>query len=100
MHTNIKLGKLRIILVLRHAWEPGSDRITENYTAYQFRKEWKLGIWAKQNLVVGPVRKSKSQTDTIKNTFAKNNLRTSYMFGINLIICTAWIEISPPTFGN
>jgi hypothetical protein len=96
----MKLGKLRITGVLRHAWEPGSECITENYTAYQFRKEWKLGIWIKRHQVVGPVCKSKSQTDTIKNTFAKNNLRTLYMFGINLIVCTAWIEISPPTFGN
>jgi hypothetical protein len=100
MISKIKIGGFRASFVLRHRWEEGSDSMIENYEANEIRKNWQLGVWAKKYEVVGRVRGGKDRSQTIKETFNKNNHVNNYMIGLNLIVCKAWVSFTfKPTFG-
>jgi hypothetical protein len=80
MIATIKIGRLKINLVLRHRFE------TRNRLDMTFRR-WELGLWFRKNLVVG--------SHEFKNPSRwSNNLVGSYMFGVELLICKAWLEVN------
>ena len=77
--------------VLRHRWEDG------DYTDYEIRQlksTLKLGMWVKTYEAVG------KRKGTPKEVFNKDNHARVYMIGIDLIVCSVWMDISKPTFGN
>jgi hypothetical protein len=77
--------------VLRHRWEDG------DYTDYELRQlksTLKLGMWVKTYQAVG------KKTGTPKEVFSKDNHVRVYMIGLDLIVCSVWMNISRPTFGS
>jgi hypothetical protein len=51
-------------------------------------------MWAKTYEAVG------KRKGTPKEVFNKNNHVRVYMIGLNLIVCSVWMDISRPTFGG
>lgn len=81
-HINIKTHQFTF--VFRHRFEKYDDKIDQLKSNMDWRG-WELGIWFRRTKIVG------------KKNFSKpkewgNNLVPSYMFGIKLLICKAWIE--------
>jgi uncharacterized membrane protein len=77
--------------VLRHRWEDG------DYTDYELRQlksTFKLGIWVKTYQAVG------KRKGTSKEVFNKDNHVRVYMIGLDLIVCSVWMDFSRPTFGS
>jgi len=91
MVKNIKILNTRMTFVLRHRWE--KDKGLTNYTVWEMRKRFKLGMWFERQKIVGPVRKGKDRNETVGNTFNDSNLVNQYMIGLNLIVCKAWMTI-------
>lgn len=84
MVSSIKIGNFTIKGVFRHQWDNlESDRI---YHRIEWRRK-EIGIFFEKNLCVGTGKKGKKMFD-------KNNLRPSYMVGINFIWVKMWFEIS------
>lgn len=76
----------RIDFVFRHMFEKRDQEKSAYYKIYMW-KEKRLGLWYKTFQTVskpknGPVKIGKDGT-----------MSTSYMFGIDLIICKFWIDI-------
>lgn len=87
MTKKIDILGYNIRFVFRHRFEKSSDEIRrwDNYTMW---KEKRLGVWYKTYQVVskpkdGPAKLGKGGTHS-----------TSHMFGIDLIICKFWFDIS------
>jgi hypothetical protein len=101
MIARTRIGSFKATWVLRHRWEDGSDSILENYDAYNIRRKWSLGIWAKRSRAVGPRRAGKNNSDTVKKTFGSANLVNCYMIGLNLIVAKVWVDFKfSPTLGS
>ena len=101
MIARTRIGRFKATWVLRHRWEKGSDDILENYDAYDIRRKWSLGIWAKRSRVVGRKRVGKDNADSIKKTFGEGNIVNCYMIGLNLIVAMVWVDFSlRPTLGS
>jgi hypothetical protein len=96
MIRKTKLGPIRATWVLRHRWESGAKDgvLGRNYEAYKLRSEFRLGIWAKRDKVVGPVKRNDEGKTLVSKTFGPSNLVNTYMIGLNLIVCKMWVEIS------
>jgi hypothetical protein len=77
----LKIGKLNVIFVFRHRWEKGGDPYKDFKTATMFR-EWELGLWFKKNKMIGIKGFTKPNT----------HLVNTYMLGINLLVCKAWVD--------
>ena len=93
-----KIGPARFTWVLRHRWE--KDKGPTNYTVWEMRKRYKLGLWYEKSKVVGPVRKGKHKDETVKNTFIQSNHVNNYTIGLDLIVCKTWISFTfKPTLG-
>ena len=77
----IEIGRWNITFVFRHKWEK-FDEVIEIFRHKMDRREWKLGLWFKQSKILG------------KKGFTKHNhhLVNSYMVGIDLLVCEAWID--------
>jgi hypothetical protein len=79
-----KIGKLNFTFVFRHRFEkPNKDSLLEDFTLW---REWELGFWFRRMKIVG------------KKNFHNpkewgNNLVHSYMLGINLLLCKAWLTL-------
>jgi hypothetical protein len=72
--------------VFRHRWESRS----EAWEALRMRSNYELGIWLKTYRAVGKAR------GPIAFVFSDKNSVRGYMFGVNLIVCKFWIDISGP----
>jgi len=72
--------------VLRHRWD--------DYELRQLKSTLKLGMWVKTYEAVG------KRKGTPKEVFNKDNHVRVYMIGLDLIVCSVWMDISKPTFGN
>jgi hypothetical protein len=95
---NFKIGPARFIWVLRHRWE--KDKGLTNYVVWDMRRRFKLGLWYERNEVVGLVKKGKSKSETVNNTFTKSNHVNRYTIGLDLIVCKTWISFTfKPTLG-
>lgn len=92
MTFKIKIGPFRSNFVLRHRWE--KDRSISNYTVWDMRRRFKLGIWFERSKAVGPIRKGINREETVNRTFTKSNYVNTYMFGMDLIVCKCWIDFS------
>lgn len=80
------MGKINFTFVFRHRFE------RHDISAHQFRSDmvwrnWELGLWYKRSKMVG-------QKNFNHPSKWKNNLVRSYMIGINLLICKAWVEFN------
>lgn len=91
MTKSIQIFNMGLLFVLRHRWE--KDKGLTNYTVWEMRKRFKLGMWFERSKVVGPVKKGKNRNETVGNTFTESNLVNRYMIGLNLIVCKAWMTI-------
>ena len=83
LKTHNKL--FRATFVLRHRWERKTS-----WEKLKFRNNFKLGIWLRTYKAVGEAK------GPIKFIFSAENLVKGYMFGIDLIFCTFWIDITSP----
>lgn len=92
MVGKINIGKFNSTWILRHRWEVDAKDITRNYEGNQFRKNWQLGIFAKRYEAVGSNKRGKNYKDTIDKTFTKSNHVNCYVVGLNLIVCTVWVD--------
>lgn len=88
MIKKFKNNWFKIRLVFRHRWEKGG---IDNYTAFKMKSNFELGLWLKTYKAVGDVK------GTLKFIFSDENSVRGYMFGINLIVCKLWVDISGPT---
>lgn len=81
----INIGGTEFTFVFRHRFEKARSEAEDFDNHFQWH-DWKLGLWFKRNKVVG-----------IKNFYKpdqwRKNLANQYMFGINLLICKAWLAI-------
>jgi hypothetical protein len=103
MIAKTRVGRFRASWVLRHRWEKGAKDgiLGDNYEGHKLRTNWQLGIWAKRDKVIGPVKRKKDGTSDINKTFGGNNLVNNYMIGLNLIICKVWVDFTfNATFGR
>jgi hypothetical protein len=80
----INIGKLNITLVFRHRFEKPDEVIGKFRYNHEFR-EWELGLWFRKAKMVA----KKEFRDPNK---WKNYLVNSYMIGINLLLCKAWVD--------
>ena len=86
--------------VLRHRWEDGDYtefKLNMKEAAYELRQlknTFKLGMWVKTYEAVG------KRKGTPKEVFNKNNHVRVYMIGLDLIVCSVWMDFSRPTFGS
>ena len=77
----LKIGKLNISFVFRHRFEKPDD-IFENFRHNTEFREWELGFWFRKRKMLG-----------VKGfTKPNHHLVNSYIVGINLLICKAWVE--------
>lgn len=72
-------------LVLRHRWERKLS-----WEKQKFKTNFELGVWLKTYKAVGNAK------GPIKFVFSANNSVRGYMFGVNLIVCKFWIDITSP----
>lgn len=79
MYKRFKIGKLNTIVVFRYKWDDPDSLWTE------FR-DYELGLFFRRDKIVG-------RKDFVNPKNWKNNLVYSYMFGIKLLICKAWITV-------
>jgi hypothetical protein len=103
MIAKTKIGPFRATWVLRHRWEKGSKDgiLGSNYEGYRLRNEFKLGIWAKRNKVVGAVKRKSGNKADVAKTFSGDNLVNNYMIGLDLIVCKVWVDFTfKSTLGN
>jgi hypothetical protein len=83
MVKSIKIGNLTIKGVFRHQWEEPNEHRWE-------KREWKrkeIGIFFQKHLCVGTDKKGKEM-------FSCDNLKPSYMVGVQFIWFKMWIEVS------
>jgi|GEM_PF-2328331 len=101
MIAKTRIGSFKANWVLRHRWEPGAkEGMISNYEGSQIRTNWQLGIWAKRDKIVGAVKRGKNKSETVNQTFGKDNLVNDYTIGLNLIVCKVWVNFSfSPTLG-
>ena len=87
MIKSIKTKWFNMTFVLRHRWENNGD--IYNYTAWNFRKEYELGIWVKQYLAL-----EKPNGEWVnRNISDPGNHLKGYTIGLNLIVCKMWVDI-------
>jgi hypothetical protein len=98
MVKNIKIGCFRCSFVLRHIWEGDSDDVfCSNYLVYEMKQKKSLGIWFKNDKIVGPAIKNGSP----KETFQADNLINNYMLGFDLIVFKFWFDFTfKPSLGT
>lgn len=72
--------------VFRHRWESRS----EAWEALRMGGNYELGIWLRTYRAVGNAR------GPLSFVFSDKNSVRGYMFGVNLIVCKFWIDISGP----
>lgn len=95
---NFKIGPARFTWVLRHRWE--KDKGLTNYTVWDMRKRYRLGLEYERSKVVGPVQKGKDKNQTVSKTFTQSNHVNRYTIGLDLIVCKTWISFTfKPTLG-
>ena len=82
MLSRIQIGKCTLTGVLRYRWESRTNDLRD----YGMWKEWSLSIWFKTYKAVG--RKNFKQVDKWGS-----NLKTCYMFGVDLLIVKLWVDI-------
>jgi len=73
--------------VFRHRWENNGD--IDNSTAWNYRKEYQLGIWVKQYLAF---EKPNGEWVNWNISDPGNHLR-GYTIGLNLIVLKMWVDI-------
>ena len=83
----MKTKWFRARLVLRHRWE----KRTESYESFRMKNNYELGLWLKTYKAVGNAK------GTLKFVFSDENSVRGYMFGLNLVVCKIWLDISGPT---
>jgi len=83
--AHLKIGKVNFTFVFRHRFER-HEGVEKFWNNFEFRA-WELGLWYKHNKMVG-----KKEFKTPAKW--KNNLVSSHMIGINLILCKTWIEFN------
>jgi hypothetical protein len=91
MIKRVKIYNIKATFVLRHRWE--ADKSLVNYTVWEMRKRYKVGIWFEKSQVVGPIKKGKNTKETVKDTFKNDNLVNNYMIGLDLIVCKTWVTL-------
>ena len=74
----IKIGHLRITLVLRHQWEK------EEPETFLMRSTRQLGLFFRKDRAVGTRKRGRAMFD-------RDNLSPSYMLGLNLIWAKTWV---------
>jgi hypothetical protein len=80
---NLQLGALNLTFVFRHKW----DKQTTIVGYSSLFRTYKLGFWFKINKIVS--------TDNFSNPKTWHNyLIKDYMLGIDLLVCTCWVEIN------
>lgn len=81
MVKKITIKKLNITLVLRHRFEKDKSPIK----SLSFFNKWRLGFWCKKQKIMAS---AKSQTNSKKFLWVND-----YMFGIDLLIASAWVSV-------
>lgn len=82
MIGRLKIGKLSIVGVIRHRWEK-KERPLDNYGMW---RDWKVGFWFKKSKAVG--------SKNFKNPSKwGENLRNTYMIGIDFLVVKMWIDL-------
>jgi hypothetical protein len=82
---HINIGKHQFTFVFRHRFEGHGDDTVDKFRANMAWRSWELGLWYKRTKIVG-------QNDFKTPKKWKHNMVRSHMFGINLLICKAWVE--------
>ncbi len=87
---SLKLGHLRVSMVIRHKWESYrnseySTRLMDDITLWHRR--YQLGIWFKKDMAVGTRKKGKAM-------FSSSNLSPSWYIGFDLIWIKVWFNFS------
>ena len=78
---SVEIGKWNITFVFRHKWEK-FDESVEMFRHKMDRKAWKLGLWFRHSKIL-----SKKGFTT-----PNHHLVNSYMLGVDLLVCKAWID--------
>jgi hypothetical protein len=81
---HFKINKLNLTFVFRHRFEKPDETIGKFRLHSEFRK-WELGIWFKANKAVG-------SKDFKRPDKWKHNMVNTYMLGVNLLLCKAWVD--------
>jgi len=79
-----KINKLNLTFVFRHRFEKPDEVIGKFRYRSEFRK-WELGIWFRANKMVS-IKHFKNPDNW------KHNMVNTYMLGINLLLCKAWVD--------
>jgi hypothetical protein len=82
MIKKIKIGKFKFSFVLRHRWE---KNIVNRWTE---RRKVELGIWIRWYRAVHSI------TRDPKINLKTYNFPNVWLFGLSLLVCTMWVEIS------
>lgn len=82
----VKIGEVNLTFVFRHKFEKPKDNI-EKFKDKTKWGEWKIGLWYKQNKIVG-------RKDFNKPSKWNNNLVRTRMIGIDLLLFTCWVEFN------
>jgi hypothetical protein len=81
MAKQLHIGKANLMFTFRHRWDNTSRKSDYNT---EFLK-YEIGLWFRKSRKVGA-------KDFNNPTKWGSNLVNHYMFGVNLIICKAWIS--------
>jgi hypothetical protein len=81
---HLKIGRLNLTFVFRHRFETPDEVIGKFRYRSEFRK-WELGLWFRHTKMVG-VKEFRNPKKW------PNYLVDSYMIGINLLLCKAWVD--------
>lgn len=85
MTSKLRTKWFKLSLVFRHRWGEYS------YESFKMKRNYELGVWLKTYKAVGNTK------CTLKFIFSDKNSVKGYIFGVNLIFCKIWIDISGPT---
>lgn len=82
MIATFNIKKLNFCFVFRHKWDIENKKLR---MLGDFR-DYRIGVWFKKSRIVG-------SNDFKTPSEWKNNLVNSYIIGINLLVCKAWISV-------
>jgi hypothetical protein len=82
MIKRLNIKDFEIVFVFKHKWQE-TNKLLRNHEL----RNYNLGLWFKMNKVVG-------KKDFNKPDKWNDNLVNNYMIGIDLIICTAWVDFN------
>ena len=72
--------------VFRHRWE-GSD---QRWESFRMKNNYELGVWLKTYRAVGKAK------GPVSFVFSDGNSVRGWMFGVNLVVCKFWLDLSGP----